>query len=180
MPRIFIAASLLAVALFAVSLTGLALHTEPPPAPRKPLFEGAQIDGPTLALFERACQDCHSENTQWPWYSHIPPASWLIRKDVDDARRRVDFSNWDSYRPEEQEEFLTRIGSAARTGQMPLPRYTLLHREAVLASQERQLIYEWSRAEKKRLRVAGDGTSSSVIGTPSALSSHIHPLRIRH
>jgi len=179
MPRVFIAASLLAVALFAVSLTGLALHPEPPPAPGKPLFPGAQIDEPTLALFERACQNCHSENTQWPWYSRIPPVSWMIEKDVDDARRHVNFSNWDSYSPEEQEEFLTRIGSAARTGQMPLPRYTLLHREAVLASQERQQIYEWSRAEKKRLRVAGDRTSSSAIGPASALSPHIQPLRIR-
>ena len=179
MPRVFIAASLLAVALFAVSLTGLALHPEPPPAPGKPLFPGAQIDEPTLALFERACQNCHSENTQWPWYSRIPPVSWMIEKDVGDARRHVNFSNWDSYSPEEQEEFLTRIGSAARTGQMPLPRYTLLHREAVLASQERQQIYEWSRAEKKRLRVAGDRTSSSAIGPASALSPHIQPLRIR-
>jgi hypothetical protein len=100
----------------------------------------------------------------------------VIGKDVDDARRHLNFSNWDSYRPEEQEEFLTRIGSVARTGQMPLPRYTLLRREAVLASQERQQIYEWSRAEKKRLRAAGGRTSSFAIDAPSALSSHIQPL----
>src|SRR5713101_1049914 len=151
MPRIFIAASLLAVALFAVTLTRLALHPDPLSAHGKPLFQGAQIDDPTMALFQRACQNCHSENTQWPWYSRIPPASWMIGKDVDDARRHVNFSNWDSYRPDEQQNFLTRIGIAARSGQMPLPRYTLLHREAVLTSQERQQIYEWTRAEKKRL-----------------------------
>ena len=114
MPRIFRVASLLAVALFAVTLTGLALHLEPPPTHGKPLFQGAQIDEPTLALFQRACQNCHSENTQWPWYSRIPPASWMIGKDVDDARRHVNFSNWDSYRPDEQEDLLTRIGSGVR------------------------------------------------------------------
>ena len=179
MPRIFIAALLLAGALFAVTLTGLALHPEPPPARAKPLFQGARIDGPTLALFQRACQNCHSENTRWPWYSRIPPASWVIGKDVDDARRHVNFSNWDSYRPEEQEELLTRIGSVVRTGQMPLPRYTLLHREAVLALQERQQIYEWSRAEKKLLRQSGDRTSSSPVDTTSTLSSHVQPLHIR-
>lgn len=180
MPRVFIIASLLAVVLFAITLTGLALHPEPSPAHAKPLFKGAQIDGSTLALFQRACQNCHSENTQWPWYSRIPPASWMIEKDVDDARRHVNFSNWDSYYPEEQEEFLTQIGSAARTGQMPLPRYTLLHREAVLSSQERHQIYEWSRAEKKRLREAGGRTLLSAIDALSVLSSHIEPLRIRH
>jgi glycine/D-amino acid oxidase-like deaminating enzyme len=119
-----------------------------------------------LALFQRACQNCHSENTQWPWYSRIPPVSWVIGRDVDDARRHVNFSNWDSYWPEQQEEFLTRIGSAARTGQMPLPRYTLLHREAVLASQERQQIYAWSRAEKKRLRAAGSAEIAGFDATP--------------
>jgi hypothetical protein len=179
MPRIFITASVLA-ALFAVTLTGLALHIEPPPAHAKPLFQGAQIDGPTLALFQRACQNCHSENTQWPWYSRIPPASWMIGKDVYEARRHVNFSNWNSYPPEEREDFLTRIGLAARTGRMPLPRYTLLHREAVLASQERLQIYEWSRAEKKRLRGAEGRTSSSAIDTSSAHSSHVQSLPIRN
>jgi hypothetical protein len=178
MPRIFIAALLLAVALFAVTLTGLALHPEPLPAHSKPLFQGAQIDEATLALFQRACQNCHSENTQWPWYSRIPPASWVIGKDVNDARRHVNFSKWDSYRLEEQEEFLTRIGSVVRDGRMPLPRYTLLHREAVLASPERQRIYEWCRAEKKRLRAAEGRTSSFAIDAPSA-GSHIQPLRIQ-
>jgi hypothetical protein len=159
MPRVSITASVLAAALFAVTLTGLALHIEPPPAHAKPLFQGAQIDGPTLALFQRACQNCHSENTQWPWYSRIPPASWMIGKDIYEARRHVNFSKWNSYPPEEREDFLTRIGLAVRTRRMPLPRYTLLHREAVLASQERLQIYEWSRAEKKRLRAAEGRTS---------------------
>jgi len=76
----------------------------------------------------------------------------MIGRDVYEARRHVNFSNWNSYPPEEREDFLTRIGLAARTGRMPLPRYTLLHRDAILASKERLQIYEWSRAEKKRLR----------------------------
>jgi hypothetical protein len=154
MPKIFLAASFLAVAMFAATLTELARHPERPLASSKPLFEGAQIDEQTLTLFQRACQNCHSENTQWPWYSRVPPVSWMIKKDVDDARRQLNFSKWDLYRPDEQADLLTRIGVAARTAQMPLPRYTLLHHEAVLASQERQQIYEWSKAEKKRLRNA--------------------------
>jgi hypothetical protein len=180
MPRVFRVASLLAVALLAVTLTGLALHPEPLPAHGKPLFQGAQIDQSTLALFQRACQNCHSENTQWPWYSRIPPASWMIGRDVYEARRHVDFSNWNSYFSEEREDFLTTIGLAARTGRMPLPRYTLLHREAILSSKERLQIYEWSKAEKKRLRAAEARPSSSAIDTPSAHSSHIQRVPIRN
>ena len=68
---------------------------------------------------------------------------------------RMNLSHWDNYLPDRQEELLTRIGNVTRTGRMPLPRYTWLHREAVLAPEERRQIYEWSRAERKRLRAAG-------------------------
>jgi hypothetical protein len=165
MRRIFITGSLIGGALCVVTLTGLARNSEPTVV-SKPLFQGAEIEPATLALFQRACQNCHSENTEWPWYSKIPPASWMIRKDVGDARRHVNFSNWDSYNSGKQEDFLTRIGSVVRTGQMPLPRYTLLHKEARLTSQERQVIYEWTRAEKKRLRSAGGRNSPVALYKP--------------
>ena len=122
-----------------------------PPAQSTQLFQGARIDAPTLALFERACRNCHSENTQWPWYSRIPPIYWAIRKDVNGARQRFNLSHWASYGVDERADLLTRMGSAARTGQMPLPRYTLLHREARLSAEERERIYEWCRGERKRL-----------------------------
>src|SRR5437879_822687 len=120
----------------------LVLHPEPPPAHGKPLFEGAQIDGPTLALFQRSCQNCHSENTQWPWYNRIPPASWIIAKDIHDARRRMNISQWDRYTTDVQNDLLARIGVAVRSGRMPLPRYVFLHRNATLTVQERRQIYE--------------------------------------
>jgi hypothetical protein len=153
MPRILPRAALLALPLFAAPLAWLAFHPEPP-RQNKPLFQGAQIDVPTRALFLRACQDCHSENTRWPWYSRLPPASWMISKDINEARHQVNFSAWESYRADERAEFLTRIGGMVRTGLMPLPRYTLLHRDAVLTEDDRRQIYEWSRAERKRLRTA--------------------------
>jgi len=174
MPRIFRFAIFLGVALFAATLTGLALRPELPP-PVRPLFEGADIDNPTMALFRRGCQNCHSNNTQWPWYSRIPPASWLIEKDVNDARRHVNFSSWDSYSLNQQEELLTRIGSAVRTGRMPLARYILLHHEAVLTLLERERIYEWSRAEKKRLRGVVSRTSLFTVDARSAFLSRTLP-----
>ena len=76
----------------------------------------------------------------------------MIANDVREARSHVNFSNWDSYSAEARENLLTKIGVVARTGRMPLPRYTLLHHEAILTPEDRQQIYEWCRAEKKRLR----------------------------
>jgi hypothetical protein len=161
--KIFKNAVSLAAGLFAVTLSLLALHPEQT-AQSKPLFHGAQIDPSTRALFQRACQDCHSDNTKWPWYSRIPPMSSMIRKDVDEARHLINFSHWDAYSPDQQEEFLARIGNNARIGRMPLPRYTLLHHEASLTPQERQQIYEWSKAERRRVRAAVGAASSSAPG----------------
>jgi len=87
---------------------------------------------------------------------------------VGDARRHVNFSGWDSYRPDEQVEFFTQAGSAARTGQMPLPRYTLLHRQAVLTPRQRLIVSEWSGAERKRLRAAPGTASPSGNGNAGA------------
>src|SRR5436190_1987075 len=110
MHRIFARAAPIALALSAVTVTALALRPVPALAHGKPLLQGAQIDEPTLALFQRACQNCHSENTRWPWYSRIPPASWIITKDIQNALRHVNLSHWDSYPTDQQENLLTRIG----------------------------------------------------------------------
>ncbi len=152
--RRLIRAAPFALTLFAVTLIALIPHRQAP-SRGVPLFSGARIDEPTLQLFQRSCQNCHSENTEWPWYSRVPPASWLVAKDVNAARRHVNFSRWGAYSREEQEALLTRIGVAARTGIMPLPRYLFLHHEARLTAEERQQIYDWTRAERKRLRAEG-------------------------
>jgi hypothetical protein len=151
LPQIARGCALLSLALPALVLTHLA-RSSVMPVQEKPLFPGAKIDPATLALFQRACQNCHSENTQWPWYSRMPPASLLVTRDIENARRHVNFSNWEAYAPERKRDLLARLGSLVRSGQMPLARYTWLHREAALTLPERQQIYEWTRRERKRLR----------------------------
>jgi hypothetical protein len=96
-------------------------HPSRLPAQERPLFAGSKLDTETLALFPRSCQNCHSANTHWPWYSGVPPLSYLINKDVENARRHVDFSNWEAYSIEQKRDLLSRMGSLVRSGQMPLP-----------------------------------------------------------
>jgi len=150
------------ITLMLVGVTLGALVLRPGSAPvAGVLLPGATIDRSILTLLERSCQNCHSENTQRPWYSRIPPASWIIAKDIREARSHVNFSNWNSYPAEVQENLLTEIGAVARIRRMPPARYTFLHHEAILTQQERQQIYEWCRAEKKRLRAIGRLTPGS-------------------
>jgi mono/diheme cytochrome c family protein len=72
-------------------------------------------DGPaTRALAVRACYDCHSNETVWPWYSHVAPVSWLTQRDVAEGRRKLNFSEWDRGQKEARES-----GKTVRKGTMP-------------------------------------------------------------
>jgi hypothetical protein len=135
------------------------------PGPRQPILRGARIDAETLALFRRGCQDCHSKQTEWPWYGHVAPVSWLLARDVQQARLQLDLSQWREYSPDERLRLLSEIGSAVRNRAMPIQRYLLLHPEARLTAAERQTIYRWTRAERSRVslpQTAGSASSDST------------------
>ena len=115
------------------------------------ILSEAQIDPATLAIVQRACRNCHSQNTEWPWYSHVAPVSWLLARDVQQARSHMDLSRWQDYATDDRLRLLSEIGSAVRNREMPVQRYLLLHPEARLTDIERQQIYRWARTERGRL-----------------------------
>ena len=117
------------------------------------IFREARIDPETLALVQRACQNCHSQNTEWPWYSHVAPVSWLLARDVQQARSHMNLSHWQDVSTDDRLRLLSAIGSAVRNRAMPPQRYLLLHPEARLSDDERQQIYRWTRTERRRLGV---------------------------
>jgi hypothetical protein len=118
----------------------------------KPLFAGAQIDPDVLQIFEKSCQNCHSEKTEWPWYSFIAPIGWFIEKDVQQGRDHMDFSRWDEYDWLGQRDILTRISAVLRSRQMPLPRYLILHPGSKLSEEEIAKIERWTQQERQRVK----------------------------
>ena len=132
-----------------------------------PLLTGAVVDAETLRILQRSCQNCHSQNTDWPWYSYVPPASWLVESDVHDARRHMNLSRWGEYSLEKKRELLTELAAAVRSRQMPPARYTKIHSSAKLSQTDLVAIYEWARGERRRLK--------SVAGAQSATSSDAAP-----
>jgi hypothetical protein len=118
----------------------------------KPLFAGAQIDPDVLQIFEKSCQNCHSEKTEWPWYSYIAPIGWFIEKDVQQGRDHMDFSRWDEYDWLGQRDILTRISAVLRSRQMPLPRYLILHPGSKLSEEEIAKIERWTQQERQRVK----------------------------
>lgn len=84
-------------------------HTNPP-VTQEPTWDRPE----TRALAVRACFDCHSNETVWPWYAHIAPVSWLIQRDVDEGRRELNYSEWDRAQKEAHES-----AKSVREGEMP-------------------------------------------------------------
>jgi len=92
-----------------------------------------------VAVLDRACSDCHSNRTVWPWYTQIAPVSWLMAYGVTAGRKAINFSEWAGYPPEQQRKLLVESYQDASEGKMPGP-YTLLHPEARLSAQDVETI----------------------------------------
>jgi hypothetical protein len=127
-----------------------------------PLLATAQADPATLALVKRACSNCHSNETVWPWYSRIAPASWLVERDVQAARKAMNLSRWPEYGSEGQHQLLELIDQKLEAGEMPPARYLALHPEARLNMQEKTMLRQWSQDERKR-----GGSPASDKRTPA-------------
>src|SRR5689334_1486375 len=90
------------------------------PVPRPgPIFSGAQIDPAVLAIFQRSCQDCHSDRTSYPWYSYVAPVSFLIKSDVDGGREHLNLSRWSQYPLVRKERALSEIANQVKDRDMP-------------------------------------------------------------
>jgi hypothetical protein len=92
-----------------------------------------------VAVLDRACRDCHSNGTVWPWYTQIAPASWLMARGVAEGRKAVNFSEWVSYQPVVQRRLLLASCQDVSTGKMP-GLWTLLHPETRLSAQDIETI----------------------------------------
>ena len=127
----------------------------------KTLLLDSSFDPQVLKTIERSCQNCHSEKTEWPWYSYVAPLSWMIENDVKQARSHMNLSRWNGYNAEQQQEILSKMSVLVRNRAMPLPRYLLLHPESKLSDAEVAYLYQWARGERKRVKAAATEASAT-------------------
>lgn len=102
-------------------------HTNPP-GRTEPRWSSPEVRD----LAKRACFDCHSNETQWPWYTHVAPASWLVQRDVDEGRRKLNFQEWQTPQKEAHE-----AAEEVQEGEMPMKIYLPLHPQARLTPEEK-------------------------------------------
>jgi hypothetical protein len=95
------------------------------------------------SILRRACYDCHSNETVWPWYSRVAPISFLVARDVHQGRRHVNFSTWQQYPPAKQAKTVKEIGEQVAKGEMPMAIYLPLHQHARLSDRDKAVIAAW-------------------------------------
>ena len=130
----------------------------------KPLLLDSSFDPQVVRTIEKSCQNCHSERTEWPWYSYVAPMSWMIENEVQRGRSHMNLSHWNGYGPETRQEILSKMAILVRNRAMPPPRYLLLHPDAKLSDAEAAYLYQWARIERKRLNTGAAAANTFSSG----------------
>jgi hypothetical protein len=108
------------------------------------LFQDSMIGEEAGSILKTSCYDCHSNETRYPWYSNIAPVKWLIIRDVSNGREELNFSNWKSLNIKDKIKLLDKIAEEVDENSMPLPIYTLIHRDATLNEESRKTLIDWT------------------------------------
>ena len=119
------------------------------------------IPGDVEALMKSSCYDCHSNHTDYPWYSSIQPAAWWLGDHIEEGKKELNFSEFASYSLAKQYRKLEEVIAEVKEGEMPLESYTVIHRSADLNPSQRMLLTTW--AENIRTEMAQKYPADSLI-----------------
>lgn len=122
------------------------------------LLAGATMPADAKAVLVNKCADCHSSETRWPAYARIAPGSWLIERDIVEARKKMDLSHWEEMPADKQQVLTAKIFEEAKSGDMPPLQYRLLHWNAQLSKTDVQALSRLGKSSGgSEAALAGDG-----------------------
>jgi len=101
-------------------------------------------------ILKKSCNDCHSNNTKYPWYSNIQPFGWWMQFHVDEGKLELNFNQFAAYPAHKQRKKLEEIAEEIKTGKMPLPSYLWIHKDARLSPDEKYAISNWVQSIKQK------------------------------
>jgi hypothetical protein len=104
-------------------------------------------------MLQHSCFDCHSNQTRYPWYDRIAPVSWMVANHIREGKKQLNFSEWGSKDLTEKLGFLGEIQEEVKSGAMPMPAYTLIHRDAKLSREQKEELVRWTDKFTEQLLV---------------------------
>lgn len=104
-------------------------------------------------ILKKACNDCHSNNTNYPWYTNIMPVGWIINNHVVDGKKELNFDEFSTYKARRQSKKLEEVADEVKEGKMPISSYTRIHKEARLTDEEKTALINWATDAKNTIVV---------------------------
>jgi hypothetical protein len=144
MGRVARAAVILLVIVIVGSQFVRPARTNPATDPTRSLLHIRPVPTHVASALDRACRDCHSNETRWPWYSHVAPVSWFVIDHVNHGRSHFNYSDWSRYDADEARRLLTAACRLTREQEMPLSSYTWMHHQARLRRADVDAICSWT------------------------------------
>lgn len=95
------------------------------------------------AIIKNSCADCHSNSTEYPWYSEIAPVSWYLAQHVNEGKEHLNFSEWTAYNSNQKKHILKDLKEVLESHEMPLKSYLILHEDATLSNEEYEIFQNW-------------------------------------
>lgn len=103
------------------------------------------------AVLKTSCYDCHSNNTNYPWYANVQPGGWWLASHIKKGKAELNFSEFGNYSKRRRQSKLKSIASSIEDGTMPSPSYTLIHKKAKLSKEDKTLIQNWVKKTRDSL-----------------------------
>lgn len=128
------------------------IHPEPQTAGIMNMYPASeQVKG----ILKKACYDCHSNNTRYPWYNNIQPVAWWLNSHVRDGKGHLNYDEFLNYPPSTQLKKLKGTAKLVKGGQMPLSSYLWIHKDAKLTDQEKSAIVSWADSTAQKISTGG-------------------------
>lgn len=155
--RVVLAGSLAGLIFATVLIPATSAKQNPPVWGERTIQLNTEMPEPVRQIFARACKNCHSYETEWPWYAKIAPVSWVVAADVERARKALNLSDWaitNGRKPGLAIGALTAACEGVRTERMPPKPYRLLHPESRMDAKDVAVFCQWTAAEVMRQATA--------------------------
>ena len=129
--------------------------------PTKNIHEGDQpnaiskkfaVTADVQTILDKACMDCHSNNTRYPWYNNIQPVAWWLDNHVNDGKKELNFDEYINKRPRFQYRRMEQTIDLVKKGEMPLDSYTWIHKDAILSEEEKTKLFDWAQSVMDTLK----------------------------
>ena len=125
--------------------------TNPPIVEAETLDTTTQVPENVAAILKRSCSDCHSNETVYPWYSNITPFSSLLAEHIEEGRRELNVSIWNTYSAKKKRNKFDEICEQVTTDEMPHNQYLWIHGDARLSEEDKKILCVWAETEKAKI-----------------------------